>query len=312
MIVALAGGVGGAKLVQGLAHILEPQELSIAVNTGDDFEHLGLQISPDLDTVLYTLARLANPVTGWGQANETWSFMQALEKLGGPAWFKLGDRDLATHVERTRQMALGEPLTDVMRDLAERLGVRHVPIPMSNDPVRTRVRTDAAWLDFQEYFVREQCRPAVLEIDYAGAESAEPSMELARALDSPALEGIVICPSNPYLSVAPILALPGVRDAVERIHPVVAVSPIVGGEAIKGPAAKIMLELGVEVSALGIARYYEGLVDILVIDRVDSALAPAIEALGMRAEITDTIMRSNADRIRLAGDCVALVRQGKP
>ena len=311
MILALAGGVGGAKLADGLARSLAPKDLAIAVNTGDDFEHLGLRISPDLDTVMYTLAGIANPVTGWGQAGETWEFMGALEKLGGPSWFRLGDRDLATHVERTQRIAGGETLSAVTRALCERLGVRHGLIPMSDDPVPTKVRTDEGWLDFQHYFVREQCRPALREIRYQGAETARPADALGRVLGSVALEGVVICPSNPYLSVAPILALPGVREAVRASRAVVAVSPIVGGEAIKGPAAKIMQELGLEVSALGIARWYEGLASTLVIDRIDAALAPRIEALGMKAAVTDTIMRDAAGRARLAAECISLVRQGQ-
>lgn len=308
MILALAGGVGGAKLADGLARTLGPGELAIAVNTGDDFEHLGLHVSPDLDTVMYTLAGIANPTTGWGQAGETWSFMEALEKLGGPTWFRLGDRDLATHIERTRRLAAGESLSSVTRALCAKLGLRAALLPMSDDAVRTRVKTDEGWLDFQEYFVREQCRPVLREVRYDGVQSARPSAVLAGALDSPDLEGIVICPSNPYLSVSPILALPGVRDAVRASRTVVAVSPIVGGEAIKGPAAKIMRELDAEVSALGIARWYAGLVNTLVIDRADEALAPAIEALGMRAAVSETVMRDATGRARLARECVALIR----
>jgi LPPG:FO 2-phospho-L-lactate transferase len=309
VILALAGGVGGAKLAEGLAQALSPSDLVIAVNTGDDFEHLGLRISPDLDTVMYTLAGLANPATGWGRVDESWSFMQALEQLGGPAWFRLGDRDLATHVERTRRLAAGERLTSVARTLAERLGVRHTVVPMCDEAVPTRVRTDEGWLDFQAYFVREQCRPAVRELRYEGAENTPPSNELRQILNHPSLEGIVICPSNPYLSVAPILALTGMREAIGASRAVIAVSPIVGGEALKGPAAKIMKELGAEVSALGIARYYQGVVDTLVIDDRDEGLAPAIEALGMRAAVTNTVMRETADRTRLAQECIALVRQ---
>ena len=312
MILALAGGVGGAKLADGLARTLGPEELAIAVNTGDDFEHLGLRVSPDLDTVMYTLAGMANSATGWGQAGETWSFMDALAKPGGPTWFRLGDRDLATHVERTGRLAAGESLSSVTRVLCEKLGLRTALLPMSDNAVPTRVRTDAGWLDFQEYFVREQCRPALREVRYDGAERAAPSAGLAGALASPELEGVVICPSNPYLSVSPILALPGVRDAMRASRTVVAVSPIVGGEAIKGPAAKIMKELDAEVSALGVARWYAGLVDTLVIDRADEALAPAIEALGMHAAVRETVMRDTADRMRLARECVALIRENRP
>ena len=311
MILALAGGVGGAKLADGLARVLAPDELAIAVNTGDDFDHLGLRICPDLDTVMYTLAGLANPVTGWGLAGESWHFMEALDTLGGAAWFRLGDRDLATHVERTRRLTAGESLSAVTRLLCERLGVRHPVIAMSDAPVPTRVRTKEGWLDFQHYFVREQCKPAIREIRYEGAEEARPSAALAAALRDPALEGVVICPSNPYLSIAPIFALPGVRAAVAAAPSVVAVSPIVGGEAIKGPAAKIMRELGLEASALGIARWYAGIARTLVIDRVDAALAPQIEALGMRAAVTDTVMRDGSDRARLARECVALLRKEK-
>jgi LPPG:FO 2-phospho-L-lactate transferase len=311
VILALAGGVGGAKLADGLARSLAPRDLAIAVNTGDDFEHLGLRISPDLDTVMYTLAGIANPVTGWGQAGETWAFMGTLEKLGGPSWFRLGDRDLATNVERTQRLRRGDTLSTVTRALCERLGIRHGLIPMSDDPVPTKVRTDQGWLDFQHYFVREQCRPALREIRYQGAETARPADALERALGSVALEGVVICPSNPYLSVSPILALTGVREAVRASRAVIAVSPIVGGEAIKGPAAKIMHEFGLEVSALGIARWYEGLASTLVIDRIDAALAPRIEALGMKAVVTDTIMRDAAGRTRLGAECISLVRQGR-
>jgi len=311
-VIALSGGVGGAKLALGLSRILPPGELLVVANTGDDFEHLGLRVSPDLDTVMYTLAGMANSATGWGQAGETWSFMDALAKLGGPTWFRLGDRDLATHVERTRRLAAGESLSSVTRVLCEKLGLRTALLPMSDNAVPTRVRTDAGWLDFQEYFVREQCRPALREVRYDGAERAAPSAGLAGALASPELEGVVICPSNPYLSVSPILALPGVRDAMRASRTVVAVSPIVGGEAIKGPAAKIMKELDAEVSALGIARWYEGLISTLVIDRADEALAPAIEALGLRAAVRDTVMRDAADRARLAWECAALVRGDRP
>lgn len=312
MILALAGGVGGAKLADGLARVLAPDELQIVVNTGDDFKHLGLHVSPDLDTVMYTLAGIANPVTGWGLADESWAFMGALEKLGGPDWFRLGDRDLATNAERTRRLAQGESLGAVTLALCQRLGVRHLTAPMSDDPVPTFVRTDDALLAFQDYFVREKCVPPVRALEYRGAENARPGDALRSALESSALEGVVICPSNPYLSIAPILALPGVREGLRDCRSVVAVSPIVGGEALKGPAAKIMRELGVEPSVLGIARYYAGMIRTLVIDRVDAHLGPQIEALGMRAVATDAIMRDGPDRARLAGECVALLREAQP
>ena len=308
MILALAGGVGGAKLAHGLARVLAPRELVIAVNTGDDFEHLGLLVCPDLDTVMYTLAGAANPATGWGLAGETWNFMAALERLGGPAWFRLGDRDLATHVERTRRRAAGESLSAIAAALCARHGVAHPVVPMSDDPVRTIVRTDAGDLEFQHYFVREKCAPEARGFEYRGAPAARPAEALRAALASPALEGVVLCPSNPWLSIGPLLALPGVRAALERCPNVVAVSPIVGGEAIKGPAAKIMRELGLEASALGVARHYRGLVKTLVLDRADAPLAPAVQAAGLRALVTNTVMRDDAGRERLARECVAQLR----
>jgi LPPG:FO 2-phospho-L-lactate transferase len=301
MILALAGGVGGAKLANGLAQILPPDGLTVAVNTGDDFEHLGLHVSPDLDTVMYTLAGLNNPETGWGHAGETWHFMAALGALGGAIWFNLGDRDLATHVERTRRLAAGESLSAITADFCKRLGIQHAVVPMSDQPVRTMVRADCAWLPFQDYFVRLKCAPRVSGFRFQGAELAEPSPGLARVLGDAALGAIVICPSNPYVSVDPILAVPRVRDALrQRRTPVVAVSPIVGGQALKGPALKMMQELGREPSALGVARHYAGLIDGLVIDRQDAALIDAIEALGMRALATDSIMSDRAAQARLA------------
>jgi LPPG:FO 2-phospho-L-lactate transferase len=310
-VVALAGGVGGAKLAHGLAQVLPPDALTVAVNTGDDFEHLGLHVSPDLDTVMYTLAGLADRDRGWGLADESWNFMAALERLGGPAWFRLGDRDLATHVERTQRLHRDHSLTAVTSFLCTGLGIKHAVIPMSDDPVRTFVETDDGPLEFQHYFVREQCRPRVRALDYRGAQRACPSALLLAALREAA--GVVVCPSNPYLSIAPILSIPGLKEALRDARPVVAVSPIVGGAALKGPAAKIMRELGVEPSALEVARYYSrnygGVIDTLVIDRADAALAPAIEALGMRALVTETVMRTDADRARLARECLAVMRK---
>jgi len=312
VILALAGGVGGAKLAAGLARALPPGELVIAVNTGDDFEHLGLHVSPDLDTVMYTLAGLANPETGWGLADETWSFMQALARLGEPAWFRLGDRDMATHVARTRRLAAGESLTAVTHALCERLGVRHAMLPMSDDPVRTVVHTDRGELEFQHYFVRERCEPRVNRIDYRLAGAARPAPPFAAALADPALRGILVCPSNPYLSIAPILAVPGVREAIGRCANVVAVSPIIAGTAVKGPAAKLMRELGVEPSAVEVARFYRGIVRTLVIDRADAALAPQVAALGIEAVVEDILMRDDADRERLARACIALLARSAP
>jgi LPPG:FO 2-phospho-L-lactate transferase len=284
-ILALAGGVGGAKLAFGLAGVLSAKRLTVAVNTADDFEHLGLTICPDLDTVMYTLAGVANPETGWGRRDESWTVMETLGRLGGATWFRLGDKDLATHIERTRRMRAGESLSAIT-------------VPMSDNPVRTMVMTDQGELAFQDWFVRLRCGPAVKSVRFAGAETAKPHPAL---LDMTGLRGLIVCPSNPFVSVAPILALPGVRAVLEKARiPRVAVTPIVGGQAIKGPAAKMLAELGHDVSALGVARYYRGLIDGFVLDTTDAGLAPSIEALGLRVHVTDTVMRDDADKRRLA------------
>jgi LPPG:FO 2-phospho-L-lactate transferase len=304
-ILALAGGVGGAKLALGLANVLPPAELTVAVNTADDFEHLGFSICPDLDTVMYTLAGVANPELGWGRRDESWTVMEALGVLGGETWFRLGDKDLATHIERTRRLRSGESLSSVMSDLATRLGVACRIVPMSDDPVRTMVMTDQGELPFQDWFVRLRCEPVVTATRFAGIEKARPHPALA---DSAGLRGIVFCPSNPFVSIDPILALPGVSEMVAEAEvPRVAISPIVGGQAIKGPAAKMLAELGHDVSALGIASYFTGLLDGIVIDSQDAALAPEIEDLGMRACVTDTMMRNDDDKRRLAAETLEFV-----
>jgi LPPG:FO 2-phospho-L-lactate transferase len=297
-ILALAGGVGGAKLALGLAGVLSAERLTVAVNTADDFEHLGLTICPDLDTVMYTLAGVANPETGWGRRDESWTVMETLGRLGGATWFRLGDKDLATHIERTRRMRAGESLSAITANLATRLGVRPKLVPMSDNPVRTMVMTDQGELAFQDWFVRLRCGPAVKSVRFAGAETAKPHPAL---LDMTGLRGLIVCPSNPFVSVAPILALPGVRAVLEKARiPRIAVTPIVGGQAIKGPAAKMLAELGHDVSALGVARYYRGLIDGFVLDTTDAGLASSIEALGLRVHVTDTMMRDDADKRRLA------------
>jgi len=297
-VVALCGGVGGAKLALGLYRVLAPGRLIVAVNTGDDFAHLGLHVSPDLDTVMYTLAGLDNPETGWGRCHESWGFMAALEALGGESWFRLGDGDLATHVERTRRLAAGESLTAVCADFAQRLGIHARLLPMSDDPVRTLIHTADGVLPFQHYFVRLRAEPAARGISFEGAERARPSPALLAALAAPELELVVICPSNPYLSVDPILALPGLRAALARAQvPVVAVSPIIGGAAVKGPTAKIMAELGVPRTQAAIARHYEGLIDGLVIDEADAGEEGDVS---LPLEITATRMVSLEDREALA------------
>lgn len=315
MIVALAGGVGGARLSAGLVQVVPSGSLTVIVNTADDFEHLGLSISPDIDTVMYTLAKLENPDAGWGRRGETWNFMQAMGRLGGETWFQLGDLDLATHIERTRRLAAGETLSAVTSALSLALSCGAAILPMSDDRVRTMVATSEGHLAFQDYFVRRRCEPAVQGIEFEGAAIATALPASLAALADPALAAIIVCPSNPYISIAPILAIDEFRRAIEtRRVPLVAVSPIVGGRAIKGPAAKMMRELGMEVSALGIARHYRGLVDGLVIDDADHEQAAAIEALGIGVHVTDTIMRDDASRARLGAEtldfCLHIGRRG--
>ena len=305
-VVAISGGVGGAKMALGLLHVLPHDRLTVVVNTGDDFEHLGLAISPDIDTALYTLGDLANLELGWGRRDETWSFMQAMAQLGGETWFRLGDGDLALHVERTRRLQQGQTLTQITRDIATRFGIRAQVLPMSDAPLRTRVTTDQGELDFQDYFVRHQCRPRVAALRFAGAEQAAPSAQVCAALTDPQLAAIIICPSNPYLSIDPILALPGLRALLQAASaPVIAISPLVGGTAVKGPTAKIMQELGLDVCALTVAQHYGELLDGFVLDQRDAAVADDLRALDLPLLVTDTLMKTLADRQRLARETLA-------
>jgi LPPG:FO 2-phospho-L-lactate transferase len=301
LILALAGGVGGAKMAAGLAARLRPEELLVVVNTGDDFIHLGLHISPDLDTVMYWLANLNDVERGWGRAGETWNFMAALQALGQPVWFNLGDQDVATHVVRTAQLTGGTPLSEVTRFLCRRFGIAHRIVPMSDDSVRTFVRTDEGALEFQDYFVRRRCEPRLIGLEFRGADSARMSTAFAAALADENLDSIVICPSNPFLSIDPILAIAGVRSQVARHRaPIVAVSPIVGSQAIKGPLAKILNEKGLRSSALTIATMYADLIDGMVIDDTDIGMSRQIEALGLRVFVTNIVMTNGTDRLRLA------------
>ncbi|HCK66517.1 MAG TPA: 2-phospho-L-lactate transferase [Anaerolineae bacterium] len=299
-IVALAGGVGGAKLAHGLAQVLSPQELTIIVNTGDDFEHLGLTICPDLDTVCYTLANLANSETGWGRKDETWNMISNLEKLGGPSWFRLGDQDFATHIERTRRLKNGETLTQITKDFCEAWGIEHSILPMSDSPVRTMVDTDEGELTFQEYFVHRRCEPRVKGFRFDSVDEAEASLPVKEAIES--ADAVIICPSNPWVSIDPILK---VIKKIEK--PVVAVSPIIGGKAIKGPAAKMFTELGIEPSALAVAKHYRNILDGFVLDTVDSNLEDEIKKLNMKTLTTNTLMKDLADRTRLAKDVLHFV-----
>ncbi|KQX20022.1 MULTISPECIES: 2-phospho-L-lactate transferase [unclassified Sphingomonas] len=304
MILALAGGVGGARLARGLAAILPADGLTVAVNTGDDFEHLGLLVCPDIDTVCYTLAGINNTAQGWGLEGESWSFMDALGKLGGEAWFNLGDRDLATHVLRTAMIGRHD-LSEITALLAARMGIVHRIVPMSDQRVRTIVDTDEGALPFQHYFVRRRAEPRFRGIGFEGIDEARPSAGLLAAIDDPALEAIILCPSNPVLSITPILALPGLRDRLTgRKVPIVAVSPFIGGRAIKGPAAKIMDEIGIATTPAGLAAYFNGLLDGIVIDRTDAGEV----AGGVALHVTDTLMRDIDDQRRLAMETLAFAR----
>jgi LPPG:FO 2-phospho-L-lactate transferase len=299
-VVALAGGVGGAKLVDGLAKALPLPDLTVVVNTGDDFEHLGLRISPDLDTVCYTLAGLANPDTGWGQKDETWHALESLSKLGGPRWFGLGDHDLGTHLERTRRLKQGEPLSQITREFCKAWEIGTTVLPMTDDRVATNVLTrELGELPFQNYFVELHCEPEVAGFRFAGIAEAIPAPGVIEALEDAEL--IVICPSNPWVSIQPILGLPGVVEILKK-RPVVAVSPIIGGKAIKGPAAKMYSELGINPSALAVARHYGTLLTGFVLDRVDEHFLNDIEQSGIIPYATDTLMLSANDRYRLAKD----------
>ncbi len=307
LVVALAGGVGGAKLVHGLARVVAPGDLAVVVNTADDTEVHGLLVCPDHDTVLYTLAGLADRERGWGLTDETWSAAEMLARLGEPTWFRLGDRDLGLHVARARRLREGARLTEVNRGIQAALGVAVPILPMTDAPVRTRVRTPAGWLNFQDYFVRLRQEPEVLEIAFTGIEGARPTPEVEAALA--AAEAIVLCPSNPFVSIGPILAVPGMRDllgaARDRGVRISAVSPLIGGRALRGPADRMATSLGHEASAAGIARYYAGLIDALLVDDVDAAEAPAIAELGIVPVVCPTVMTDDASRAALAAAAVA-------
>jgi len=300
-VVALAGGVGGARLADGLAQALPTQDLTVIVNTGDDFEHLGLSICPDLDTVCYTLAGIANPATGWGRAGETWQAFETLGELGGPTWFRLGDRDLGLNLERTRRLHAGQKLSAITRHFCQAFGIQVVVLPMSDDPLPTWVHTSEGILPFQEYFVHRQCQPKVTGFHFEGAERAHPAPGVLESIRDAEL--VVICPSNPWVSIDPILGVPGVRQAM-LVRPTVAVSPIIGGQALKGPAAKMFAELGLEPSALSVAQHYEGLLSGFILDQTDASQSEQIRKLGIAILATDTIMKSSAKRVELAKEVI--------
>lgn len=303
---ALAGGVGGAKFLQGLAGVVEGDNLVAIVNTADDFELYGLSISPDVDTVMYTLAGIANPQTGWGIAGDTRATLDGIAAYGEEPWFLLGDRDFATHILRTQWLREGRTLTDITSRLASGLGVKIRLLPMTDAPVRTLVKVDDGWLGFQDYFVGRQHADDVHDVAFDGIDAAHPAPGVREALETADL--VVICPSNPVVSIGPILKVPGMREAVAGSRaPVVCISPIVGGKALKGPAAGMMEAAGYEASPLGVARYYGDLLDVMVIDEQDAALAPAIERMGLRVVVLQTVMGDRDDRVRLASELLARV-----
>ena len=303
-VVALAGGVGGAKGAEGLYHLLPPYALTVIVNTGDDFEHLGLPISPDLDTVMYTLAGLNNPQQGWGVVGDTFQALEMLGRYGAPTWFRLGDKDLATHILRRHRRDQGWPLSRITDHLARALGIHAHLLPMTDDPVRTVVVTDEGVLPFQEYFVHRRAKPRVQAIRFQNSERARPAPGVLAALEQ--AEAIVIAPSNPYLSIDPILSIPGIRERLQRMRArVVAISPIVGGKALKGPAAKLMAEFGVDPSATAVARHLLDVIGAFVLDKQDAYLKDEIAALGLRVIVEDTIMHTRTDKVRVARSALA-------
>ena len=308
-VIALAGGVGGAKMAWGLAQLLEVDQLSIIVNTGDDFEHLGLSISPDVDTVCYTLAGLANPLTGWGRIEETWNCFSELKKLGGPDWFGLGDKDLALHLERTQLLKQGKTLSEVTSYLANGMGIKHQVIPMSDQPVRTIVNTkEFGELPFQEYFVKHHCEPTMLSCRFDGIEKARLTESGRKSLES--ADVIIFCPSNPWVSIDPILEIEIVKQIIsEKVA--IAVSPIIGGKAIKGPAAKMYMEMGIVPSALAVAEHYNGLIRGIVIDNIDKNQMQQISRCGIIPIATQTIMSDNQTRETLARETILFAERFK-
>ena len=302
MIIALSGGIGGAKLALGLSRVLPPEELLIIANTGDDFEHYGLTICPDTDTLLYTLAGLDNPQLGWGRADESWAFMETLAALGGQDWFRLGDRDLALHVLRSHRLRAGDSLCAITDDFRQRFGIGPRILPMSDDPVRTKIGTDQGWLDFQDWFVRLRAAPLARAVKFAGVEQARPQPVLLEALRAQP-RGIVICPSNPFISIEPILAVPGLRDAIKACGaPVVAVSPIIAGQAVKGPTARMFEALGVTPSAAAVAARYGDLLDGYVMEHGDDG-----EGIAPLVFHAATLMRNLADKTALARQVLAAI-----
>ena len=305
---AITGGVGGAKLALGLSRVLDNEQLHFAVNTADDFIHLGLNICPDIDTLMYTLSGESNAELGWGRKNESWQFMDALKQLGEESWFNLGDRDLSVHVTRTHKLRAGESLTEITQGLFAQLGIESTVYPMSDDAVSTLVETETGMLSFQHYFVKEQCAPKVKGFRFEGIETAALNPGLQQLLQDDDLRGVILCPSNPYVSIDPMLALPEMRDLLHNCAaPVIAVSPIISGQAIKGPTSKMMQELSIPSSAVAVAQHYSDFLDGFVLDSSDSELKNVVEQLGLSAFTTQTLMVTLQDRIQLAEACLDFI-----
>jgi LPPG:FO 2-phospho-L-lactate transferase len=307
-LVALAGGTGAAKFLRGLACVVDPEDLTVIVNTGDDAEIWGLYVSPDLDTVCYTLGGLIDEAKGWGIRDETFHALDHMARFGEPVWFNLGDRDLATHVHRTRLLRDGRTLSEVTRAIAESLGVRVTVLPVSDQPLRTRLLGQDGWLDFQEYFVREKAQVDVRQVRYGGAESAQPAPGVLEAIA--AARGVIVCPSNPITSIGPILAVRGIAEALEKTAaPTLAISPIVGDDAVSGPAGRLMAAAGLPVAAAGVARAYAPWLDVLLFDERDRGQLSRILELGVGAVTAQTIMTGREDEVALARRTIEILAE---
>jgi LPPG:FO 2-phospho-L-lactate transferase len=304
IVVALAGGVGGAKLADGLAQVMQPEQLTIIVNTADDFSYLGLKISPDLDTICYTLAGLASLETGWGRINETWNVFESLKRMGMPEWFKIGDSDISTHIIRTMWLNEGRALSQITQHLCKLWGVQVKVLPMSDNVVQTWVYTNEGTFEFQEYFVHRQCKPIVEGFTFKGAENSKPAPGVLEAIEN--CDAVIICPSNPWVSIDPILSVPNIRQALS-LHPVIAVSPIIRGKTIKGPAAKMFREMGIQPSVLAVARHYKNLIQNIVIDNTDDNFVMEINEVGIHPFLTNILMREWSDRGRLAKEIINII-----
>ena len=308
-LIAISGGIGGAKLCYGLDQILEPGQLRVIANTGDDFLYLGFYISPDIDTLIYTLAEVNNKETGWGREDETWKTHNVLGELGADNWFKLGDKDLALHLHRSKALRNGETLTSITQDIAERFKLKTVILPMSDHIIQTVVDTDEGSMPFQEYFVKESTNPKVREISFE-SKHPETTKEVLEAINDPELSGFLIAPSNPYLSVDPILSIDKIKQTIMQSNkPRVAVSPIIGGDSVKGPTAKIMEEMGLEVNVMTIANHYENLIDGLIIDNTDEEYIQAIESSGIKVKVSNILMNNNDDKTRLAEEAIEFLNE---